>query len=123
MKFFSSKINWHTWGLIIILFVSAFLRFYNFPLRYGLGEETIRDAIIGLEGAKQLQFPLTGSFSSLGPFTFGPWYAYQLIVFAIFIPYIYSPWIYLTLASIFYVFFIYKIGVILKDRTLGLILA
>jgi len=109
--------------LLGILILGAFLRFYNYPYRYSLGEETIRDAVIGIEGARQLQFPLTGSFSSLGPFTFGPWYAYQLIVFHLIFPFVYSPWIYLSIISVVYVFIMYKIGRILGGEKLGLILA
>lgn len=106
-----------------ILILGAFLRFYNYPYRYSLGEETIRDAVIGIEGARQLQFPLTGSFSSLGPFTFGPWYAYQLIIFYLIIPFVYSPWIYLSIISVLYIFIMHKIGKILGGDTFALILA
>jgi len=106
-----------------ILLLGAFLRFYNYPYRYGLGEETIRDAVIGIEGARELQFPLTGSFSSLGPFTFGPWYAYQLIVFYLIFPFIYSPWIYLSIISVAYIFIMYKIGKILGGDIFALVLA
>lgn len=106
-----------------ILLLGTILRFYNYPYRYSLGEETIRDAVIGIEGARELQFPLTGSFSSLGPFTFGPWYAYQLIIFHLILPFIYSPWIYLSIISVLYIFIMYKIGKILGGDIFGLILA
>lgn len=106
-----------------ILLIGIFLRFYNYPYRYSLGEETIRDAVIGIEGARQLQFPLTGSFSSLGPFTFGPWYAYQLIVFYLIVPFVYSPWIYLSIISVLYIFIMYKIGKILGGDNFGLVLS
>ena len=113
----------HFYLLICILLIAAILRFYNFPYRYSLGEEAIRDAVIGIEGARQLQFPLTGSFSSLGPFTFGPWYAYQLIIVTILFPFVYTPWIYLSVISVLYVFVIYKIGELLEGKNFGLILA
>ncbi len=109
--------------LIAILIIGAILRFYNYPYRYSLGEETVRDAVIGIEGARQLQFPLTGSFSSLGPFTFGPWYAYQLIIFYLLFPFVYSPWIYLSIISVIYIFIMYKIGKILGGDGFGLILS
>ena len=109
--------------LLGILILGAFLRFYNYPYRYSLGEETIRDAVIGIEGARQLQFPLTGSFSSLGPFTFGPWYAYQLIIFYMIVPFVYSPWIYLSIISVVYIFIMYKIGRTLGGENFGLILS
>lgn len=109
--------------LLGILLLGAFLRFYNYPYRYSLGEETIRDAVIGIEGARELQFPLTGSFSSLGPFTFGPWYAYQLIIFYLIVPFVYSPWIYLSIISVAYIFIMYKIGKILSGDIFALVLA
>lgn len=120
---FFKKIQWQTVALVLLLLIASFLRFYNAPYRYSLGEETVRDAVIGLEGAREFQFPLTGSFSSLGPFTFGPWYAYQLIFFAIFVPHVYSPWIYLSLLSIAYIFVMYRIGKLLVNNTFGLVLA
>lgn len=111
------------YALILILAGASVLRLYNFPYRYGLGVETVRDAIIGIEGARQLQFPLIGSFSSLGPFTFGPWYAYQLIIATMILPFAYSPWIYLSAISILYIFIMYKIGHLLKGKWFGLVLA
>lgn len=115
--------NFPLYFLIVLILIGVFLRFYNFPYRYSLGEETVRDAVIGIEGARQIQFPLTGSFSSLGPFTFGPWYAYQFILFHFFVPFNYSPWIYFGIISILYIFFMYKIGELLGSKTFGLILA
>lgn len=109
--------------LIIVVVVASILRSYNFPYRYSLGVETVRDAVIGIEGAREVQFPLTGSFSSLGSFTFGPLYAYQLILATLLIRTAYAPWIYLSLISIFYVIVIYKIGLLLQSRTLGLLMA
>src|SRR3989344_3601898 len=120
---FLKKRKLHIYIFLGILLLGAFLRFYNYPYRYSLGEETIRDAVIGIEGARQLQFPLTGSFSSLGPFTFGPWYAYQLIIFYLLIPFVYSPWIYLSIISVAYIFIMYKIGKILGGNIFAIVLA
>ncbi len=117
-NFFSTKTL-----LISILLIGSFLRFYNFPYRYGLGEETVRDAVIGIEGARELQAPLTGAFSSLGPFTFGPLYGYQLILSYLIFPFNYSPWVYLSLISVIYIFIIFKIGNLLSGKTFGLMLA
>lgn len=117
------KLNNYSILLILIFLVAIFLRFYNFPYRYSLGEETVRDAIIGIEGARELQLPLTGSFSSLGPFTFGPLYAYQLFFSYLFFPSNYSPWVYLSLIAILYIYIIYKVGELLDGKKFGLILA
>ena len=123
MKSFFKEQKIQFYILIIVLLVGAFLRFYNYPYRYSLGEETIRDAVIGIEGARELQFPLTGSFSSLGPFTFGPWYAYQLIIFYLIFPSTYSPWIYFSIISVIYIFIMYKVGKILGGENFGLIIS
>lgn len=109
--------------LVIIFLIAAFLRFYNFPLRYGLGDETVRDAVIGIEGARHLQLPLTGAFSSAGPFTFGPWFYYQLILFTFLTQQFYASWIYISLASLLSVVVLYKIGSSLENKWLGIILA
>ncbi|QQG40354.1 MAG: glycosyltransferase family 39 protein [Candidatus Levyibacteriota bacterium] len=109
--------------LAIIILIALFFRFYNFPFRYGLGDETVRDAVIGIEGARELQFPLTGAFSSAGAFTFGPWFYYQLILFHLFFPSLYSSWIYLSIGSVSCVFVLYKIGKLLEGEILGLLLA
>lgn len=109
--------------LFLIIGAAIVFRFYNFPLRYSLGEETVRDAVIGIEGARELQLPLTGSFSSLGPFTFGPWYAYQLTLFTLLIRNNYAPWIYLSVISVLYVLIMYKIGMLIKGKYFGLLLA
>jgi len=122
IRFFKQqKIQFYIFFGIFLL--GVFLRFYNYPYRYSLGEETIRDAVIGIEGARELQFPLTGSFSSLGPFTFGPWYAYQLIIFYLLFPFVYSPWIYLSIISVVYIFAMYKIGKILGGDIFALVIA
>jgi len=113
----------HYFLLIMLLLIAGILRFYNYPYRYGLGEETVRDAVIGIEGARELQAPLTGAFSSLGPFTFGPWYAYQMILFTLFVHSLYAPWIYLTIVSILTIYILFKIGELLYGKTFGLLLA
>lgn len=114
---------WHVYILGIILFVGIFFRFYNYPYRYNLSDEAVREAVIGIEGARQLQAPLTGGFSSAGPFTWGPWFYYQMILSYLVFPYQYSPFIYLTLTSVFCVWLLYKIGELLYDKTFGFILA
>ncbi len=109
--------------LSAIFLVAAFLRFYNFPFRYGLGDETVRDAVVGIEGARNLQLPLTGAFSSAGPFTFGPWFYYQLIFFTLVTQQFYASWIYISIASFLSVVVLYKIGSSLENKWLGIILA
>ncbi len=120
---FFNKKNRHLYLLGIIVAIAVFFRFYNLPFRYGLGDETIRDAVVGIEGARELQMPLTGPFSSTGPFTFGPWYYYQLIIATIIFPYNYTPWIYLGISSVISVLILYYIGKMLIEKYFGILLS
>src|SRR3989344_9377297 len=102
--------NWHLIVLIILICFSCLFAFYDFSLRYNLDDETIREAIVGIEGARQKQAPLVGGFSSAAPFTWGPWFYYQMILASLAIPFSYAPWLYLTLLSILAVLLLYKVG-------------
>lgn len=113
----------HLFLLLLIILVGTFFRFFNTPLRYSLTGDSGRDALMAKEAAKQFQLPLTGSFSSLGPFTFGPWYYYILILSHFVIPSIWAPWIAVGLISTVMIFIMYKIGELLKNQWFGLILA
>lgn len=108
--------------LLVIILLASFLRFYNVPNRLSFSIDQTRDALVAIEGAKELQFPLTGPFSSLGPFTFGPWYYYQLIIFHRLFPIPFSSWIYFGCLSVAFVFIMYKIGKELSGKGLGLLL-
>lgn len=106
-----------------IVFMAIFFRFYNTPLRYTIGYDSSRDAFVALEGARQLQLPLTGPFSSLGPFTFGPWYYIQLILFTALTHIPYAPWVYMGVSSILSVLVMYGVGTLIQDTRFGLIVA
>jgi len=77
------------------------------------------------EAVREFQLPLTGSFSSLGPFTFGPWYYYILILSHFVIPSVWAPWIAVGLISISLIVIVimYGIGKLLGNQWFGLILA
>jgi len=109
--------------LLIVMLVAVFFRFYNTPNRYGFDIDPTRDGLVVDYAAKTLQFPLIGPPSGIGPFTFGPWYYYQLILFRIIFPLNFAPWIYIGILSTIAVFVMYKIGVLLEGKKLGLILA
>lgn len=111
------------WIIIFIVSLAAFFRFYNAFDRYSYGVESIRDAIVGYVGAHSLQAPIVGPFSSFGPFTFGPWHWYHLIVGNLIIPTWYASWITLGITSLLNVFFLYKLGEILINKKFGYIVA
>ncbi len=85
--------------------------------------DSARDAFVALEGAKNLQFPLTGPFISIAPVTTGPWYWIQLILAKKIFLTPYAPWLLLCLYSTATVYIFYLIGIHLENPTFGLILA
>ncbi len=108
--------------LFYILILAFFLRFWNFENRIVLIGDASRDAIVALEGARQFQLPLLGPFSSAGPFTFGPWYFWFLIVSKIIFGHFLTPWVLVGTASLLFVFVMYLIGVQLRGKKFGLII-
>src|SRR3989304_8117951 len=117
------KLRPHLAFLGLLLVFGFVFAFYNFENRYFLEDETIREAIIAIEGARQKQAPLIGGFSSAAPFTWGPWFYYQIISFTFIFPSFYSPWIFLGLSYLGSILVLYKIGDYLESREFGLILA
>ncbi len=109
--------------LAVIVLVGLFLRINDFSNRIYIGNEQGRDFFISLVAAQELQLPMTGPWSSIGPITTGPWYWYYLILMRHLIPHMLSPWIATTIASLLTIPIMYKIGSLIYDRYFGLILA
>ena len=109
--------------LVAIIILGFTLRFWHYSNRYGIGSDGSRDALVAFESKKQIQLPLTGAFSSVGPITFGPWYYYYIAFASVIIPSIWAPWMSMGLASAAMIIVMYKIGAITLHRKFGLILA
>lgn len=110
--------------LLLLIYVSAFLlRFWHYENRYNLEQDHSRDAIVAFESARQFQLPLTGSFSSIGPITFGPWYYWLITLSNFVIPSMWAPWAFITLSSLATVLVMYRVGIALKNAYFGLVLA
>jgi len=62
----------YTGSLIIILLIALFFRIYNYKDRLSISLDSYRDAFVSLQGAKNLQMPITGPFISIAPATTGP---------------------------------------------------
>ncbi len=117
------KISKNILFLILILAVGFGLRFYDFGNRISLDWEASRDYFVSLVAVRELQLPLTGPWASIAPLTTGPWYWYYLILSRVFLPSVYAPWLAIGLASTLGILMMYKIGTVIKDENLGLILA
>ncbi len=107
--------------LLPILIIAIILRFWNFSGRINMGADHSRDALVSFESARQLQLPLTGSFSSVGPITFGPWYYWILTLGNFILPTMYAPWLTIEVISLLTILIVYKIGEKLHGPLFGII--
>lgn len=110
------------WVAVIII-IASIIRLWNFPLRWGLGGDDGRDAIIALESIRRLELPLTGSFSSAGPFVFGPIFYWLIMLSYLVLPFFMgAPWIMMEITSILTVVLLMYLGKILIDEKFSIIL-
>ena len=108
--------------LVIILLVALFFRFYNFPTRLRISADDARDIMAALGAVKNGTLPLIGSFSSAGPFVFGPLFYWFLIACYSVVPKVLvAPYIALIFVDILLVYIMARIGKIIGGRKLALI--
>ncbi len=85
---------------VLIIILSLLLRFYKFDSLWGLSTDETRDALIALESIKRRDLPLIGSFSSAGPFVFGPLFYWFIMASYIILPGVVNgPWIITSMLS------------------------
>ncbi len=109
--------------VFLILLVSIIVRFYNFPVRWGVGGDDGRDALIALEALKRHEIPLIGSFSSAGPFVFGPLFYWIIMLSYMVLPFLISaPWVVTALFGVFTVWLFIYLGKLIGGRKFSLLL-
>ena len=110
-------------SIFLIILLSFVLRFWDFPMRWGLGGDDARDVMIALEAIKRFDLPLVGSFSSAGPFVFGPLFYWFIMASFIVLPFaINAPWITMALLSVFTVGIFIYLGNLIGGKRLALII-
>ncbi|MEK7580985.1 MAG: hypothetical protein AAB512_01760 [Patescibacteria group bacterium] len=108
---------------IIFIFACAlFLRTYNYTHRIAFNADNSRDVIIGKFAAKNFLIPQIGQFSSAGPFFYGPWYYWYLVLIS-FIPGLLVPWFFSTLIDLLFIMLIFLLGKDAAGRKVGLLSA
>ncbi|MBU3978577.1 glycosyltransferase family 39 protein [Patescibacteria group bacterium] len=108
--------------IFFILFLAAFLRFYNFPDRWGIGDDSSRDIAIAREALDRHELPLIGSFSSAGPFVFGPIFYWTIMASYLMLPFIFTaPIITTILSGIATVAILIACGYLISGRRLAII--
>jgi hypothetical protein len=85
---------------LLIILLATIVRFYNFDARWGVSNDDTRDIMIAQEALRRHELPLIGSFSSAGPFVFGPFFYWFLMGSYILFPFITAPWIFTSFVSV-----------------------
>ena len=107
---------------LFILVLGATLRFYDYLNRFGIGYDQTHDAIISRYALEHYLIPLVGPFSSAGPFqTGGEWYWF-IMAGASLLPFSpISPWIFMTLIHIAFIYLTIIVGKKIIDKPFGYI--
>jgi len=114
--------------LLLILALAIVLRFYKFNQRWAIDFDPARDILVARAALDLKKIPLIGSFSSAGPFVFGPLF-YWFIMLSYFLTpgFIAAPFLLYTLLDVLFVYIMAKIGQQLWQKqgllVLGLIAA
>lgn len=115
------RFSYYHYAYPAIFIIALFTRFYNFTHRYALWADQSRDALVGQVALAKLSPPLIGSFSSAGPFTFGPfWYYYSMLTAFLFDSHL-GYWLLITFFSALTVPLFIWLGHHLAGPKLGLI--
>lgn len=110
--------------LSLIVFLAALLRLYHFDDRFLFTSDTTRDLLVAKGAIFLNQLPWVGSFSSAGPFVFGPNYYWFLMFTLIIFPHVFlAPWLMLFLISLVFVIVMGLVGRAIYGVRFGLLLA
>ncbi len=102
------KFNWSLSGILLF---ASFLRFYNYDTRWGLAYDQAWFAVIARHALNTFQLPFLGPFASGGPFQTGGEWFWIVMAGTLLNPFsVISPWIFITLLSIFQVYLLYVLG-------------
>jgi hypothetical protein len=114
--------HWYGISLSALLVLAIVLRFHNYVNRWGLAYDQAHDVAVARYAVESGNIPLVGPFSSGGPFqTGGQWYWIIMTGSLLKFNWILSPWIFMTVLYVLFVFLITIVGSKLIDKRFGLI--
>lgn len=109
----------YTW----ILILSIVLRFVNYSNRWGLAADQARDILVVRQALFLHVLPLIGPFSASGPFVFGPfWYWALMLPIGLFPHVLLSAWIFQSILYVGVVPLFFVIGKKIYNTSFGLLL-
>lgn len=116
------RINKYNIAVFFVLLLATFLRFYNFDPRLPFGNDGSRDIAIALEALRRHELPLIGSFSSAGPFVFGPLFYWFIMGSYILLPFAHTaPFILTAITGVLTVVILMICGYLLEGKRLSLL--
>lgn len=109
--------------VVLVLVLATSLRFYNLFGNFAIDGDSGRDVMIAHEAIRRGEIPLTGPFTSAGPFVFGPFFYWFVTASYLILPFgLLSPWVGLFVASLGFVGVMMAIGKQLGGQKLAIIL-
>lgn len=118
-----TKYSYFLW-LYVVFVIAIILRVYNFQNRINIGGDSGRDAMIAQIALSRHEFPLFASFSSAGPFVFGPLFYWFNMASYFLNPFTFeAPWIITCMMGIITVMVMAYIGFLAGGKRLSLLLA
>lgn len=108
--------------LIVVFALAIFFRFYDYLDRIYIHSDHSLFAQGAIFSAKTFSVPQIGPFAQATFFT-GPWWLWGLAIFYLFPFGVWSPWYFISIISLGFVFLIYIIGREIGGRWLGMIAA
>lgn len=113
--------NWYEILFCAVVILGMILRSYNFYGRVDYGSDSARDVMIAREALTRSALPLFASFSSTGPYVFGPEYYWTNMVSYFIFPGDLAPFILLWASGIFAIGVMMHAARILAGKSLSII--
>lgn len=111
----------YTVYLILILLFALCLRVYRFESRIFFFSDIARDVLVAREAIRTRTIPPIASFSSAGPFVFGPQYYWLIMATFLFNPnHLLSFYYFLIIQSLLLIIVMVQIGKMMVGRKFGL---
>lgn len=114
--------HWFFLFVIVLFLLATYLRAYNFSDRWGLGNDDARDVAIAKEALRRHEIPLIGSFSSAGPFVFGPFFYWFIMGSYLLLPFAFTaPWIMMVIVGLLTIVILMLVAYQLEGKNFALL--
>lgn len=109
------------YSLVLLIFIlTFFFRLFNYENRIHLQADNSQDVQVARYAFDNLLLPLSGPFSSAGPFHYGPWYFWFLEIISIFPFGLLTHWYPISLLHIIFVGLVFLLGKEVGGRWVGI---